>query len=80
MIVDRCDRSSFYTKSLTESTKSRTDPGAKCNSITCIIWFFFNVDNFHDNINSKGELNLWLPELTCRINAPLRQHEITGRS
>ena len=84
MIVDRCDRPSFYTKSLTESTKNPAEVkdgfGCKVQQHYLHKHFFLNVDNFHDNINSKVELNLWLPELTGRINAPLRQHEITGRS
>ena len=85
MIVDRCDRSSFYMKSLTESNKNPTGvkDGSGCKvqqHYLHTIFFFLNVDNFHDNINSKVELNMWLPELTGRINAPLRQHEITGWS
>jgi hypothetical protein len=83
MIVDRCDRPSFYTKSLTESTKNpaevKNGSGCKVQQHYLHKQFFLNVDNFHDIINSKVELNLWLPELTGRINDPLRQHEITGR-
>jgi hypothetical protein len=84
MIVDRCDRPSFYTKSLAESIKNPTEvkdeSGCKVQQHYLHKHFLLNVDNFHDNINSKVELNLRLPELTGRINTPLRQHEITCRS
>ena len=86
MIVDRCDRPSLYTKRLTQSAKNPTGvkDGSGCKVQQHYLHrhniFFLNVDSFHDNIKSKVELNLWLPKLTGRINAPLRQHEITGRS
>ena len=86
MIVDRCDRPSLYTKRLTQSAKNPTGvkDGSGCKVQQHYLHrqsiFFLNVDNFHDNIKSKVELNLWLSKLTGRINAPLRQHEITGWS
>jgi hypothetical protein len=81
MIVDRCDRPSFYTKSLTESIKNPTEVkdgfGCKVQQHYLHKHFFLNVDNFHDNINSKVELNMWY--IYCiTITEDLRSSPISG--